>query len=90
MIPGKEEFHETMHYYQKQLELNGVEMKLSTPVSAKDIFDGKFDHVLICTGVVPNIPPIEGIKHPKVSSYIDVITKKAKIGSSVAIIGSGF
>jgi 2,4-dienoyl-CoA reductase (NADPH2) len=34
-------------------------------------------------------PPIEGINHPKVLSYIDVLQNKAPVGKRVAIIGAG-
>jgi 2,4-dienoyl-CoA reductase (NADPH2) len=34
-------------------------------------------------------PPIEGIDHPKVLSYVDVLQNKAPVGKRVAIIGAG-
>ena len=36
-IPGKEEFHETLRCYRRQLELSGVNVQLGTRVSASDL-----------------------------------------------------
>ena len=35
-IPGKEEFHETLRYFGRQLELTGVELRLNTRADADD------------------------------------------------------
>ncbi len=35
------------------------------------------------------MPAIEGIDHPKVLSYLDVLRDKAPVGEKVAIIGCG-
>ena len=36
-IPGKEEFYETIRYFNKQIELHNVNLKLNTRVSADDL-----------------------------------------------------
>ena len=87
-IPGKEEFHETIRYFTKMLDKHKVNLKLSTKVSANDLV-GKFDHIIVATGVLPRTPPIDGINHDKTLSYIDVLRHKAKVGKKVAIIGAG-
>ena len=88
-IPGKEEFQETIRYFARQLELHGIHINLGTRVSAEQLNTGGFDQVILATGIVPRIPRIEGIDHPKVFSYVDVIRGSAKVGNSVAIIGAG-
>jgi len=88
-IPGKEEFSETIRYFQRQLALNNVEVKLNTRVSAADLNEGDYDEVMLATGIAPRTPPIEGIAHPKVMSYVDVIRYKKPVGKKVAIIGAG-
>ncbi|MFT5313313.1 MAG: 2,4-dienoyl-CoA reductase (NADPH2) [Paraglaciecola sp.] len=88
-IPGKEEFIETLRYFKRQLEINGVELKLNTRVSAEQLNKGEYDEVILATGIAPRTPPIEGINHAKVLSYIDVITHKKPVGKKVAIIGAG-
>ena len=44
---------------------------------------------MVATGVEPRTPPIPGIDHPKVLSYIDVLRHKRDVGKDVAIIGAG-
>lgn len=86
-IPGKEEFDETIRYFERELDLSGVQVRLNTQVSAADLAD--FDEVILATGVTPRTPDIPGIDHPKVLSYLDVIKGDAKVGKSVAVIGAG-
>ena len=88
-IPGKEEFYETLRYFNRQIELTGVNLRLNTRVTAEQLNDGGFDDVIIATGISPRTPEIEGIDHPKVLSYLDVIGAKKPVGQKVAIIGAG-
>lgn len=89
LVPGKEEFYETLRYFKKQIELKGVELRLNTRVSADDLIAGGYDEIVIATGITPRTPPIKGIDHPKVLSYIDVLKKGVPVGDNVAIIGAG-
>lgn len=87
-IPGKEEFYETLRYFAKQVELTGVELKLNTLVSAEMLENAGFDEVVIATGISPRKPDMEGIDHPKVLNYLDVMSG-ADVGQKVAVIGAG-
>ena len=86
-IPGKEDFAETLRYYTRRLEVLDVDVRLSTPASESDLAD--FDHTIIATGVVPRMPSIDGIDHPKTVSYADVLSGKVTVGRRVAVIGAG-
>ncbi len=88
-IPGKEEFYETIRYFNKQIELHQVALKLNTRVTAEVLKNGNFDEVIIATGIRPRTPNIEGIEHPKVLNYIDVLKLKKPVGKRVAVIGAG-
>ena len=88
-IPGKEEFHETLRYFSRQIELTGVDLHLGHRASAGELAAGGFDHVVLATGVVPRRPGIEGIDHAKVLSYVDVLLGGRPVGARVAIIGAG-
>lgn len=89
VVPGKEEFYETLRYFEKQLKLKGVNVKLGQRVEAADLMSGAFDKVVIATGVLPRSLSIPGANHPKVLSYIDVLKNKASVGKRVAVIGAG-
>ncbi|MEK6668325.1 MAG: NADPH-dependent 2,4-dienoyl-CoA reductase [Pseudomonadota bacterium] len=88
-IPGKEEFYETLRYFGKQIELTGVTLKLGTRVGVDELAAGGFDEVVLATGVAPRTPDIEGVDHPKVMSYLDVLRDKKPVGKRVAVIGAG-
>ncbi len=88
-IPGKEEFNETLRYYNKQISLTGVKLKLNTSVDSKALLAESFDEVVIATGVNPRIAGIPGEEHPIVLSYIDVLKHNKSVGNKVAIIGAG-
>jgi len=89
VIPGKEEFHETLRYYRRQIELTGVRLLLSRRASIADLTGGDFDEIVLASGVVPRVPAIEGLGHPKALSYIDVLLHEKPVGVSVAIVGAG-
>ncbi|MER7957363.1 NADPH-dependent 2,4-dienoyl-CoA reductase [Streptomyces sp. NPDC096030] len=86
-VPGKEEFDETLRYFRTQLVERGVEVRLNTLVAAGDL-DG-YDEVVVATGVTPRTPEIEGVDHPSVVSYLDVLRDGAPVGERVAIVGAG-
>ncbi|MGH3516328.1 MAG: FAD-dependent oxidoreductase [Haloechinothrix sp.] len=88
-IPGKEEFAETIRYYNRQIELTGVTLHLGSRVSAADLVDRGYDEVVVATGVLPRVPHISGIDHPSVLSYVDVVRHGKAVGARVAVIGAG-
>ena len=91
VIPGKEEFFETIRYYTTELEHQGVTVKLNSPVTKAMLDAGKFDHVIIATGVVPRSleGKLPGADMPNVISYADLLSGKAEVGEKVAVIGAG-
>ncbi len=86
-IPGKEEFQHTLTYFKYQLDKYQVKFHLNTQATVDSL--AGFDEVILATGIKPRVPPIQGIEHPKVVSYIEVITGKKEAGKCVAIIGAG-
>jgi len=88
-VPGKEEFYETIRYFNKQISLLGIKVHLSTEATADDLTHNGFDEIVIATGILPRKLDIEGIEHEKVKSYLDVLRDKQPIGENVAIIGAG-
>lgn len=86
-IPGKEEFHSMLRYYQQQLLKHNVTVALNTKASVEQL--QQFDEVILATGVVPRTPNILGIDHPSVLSYPEVVRDRKPVGTRVAIIGGG-
>ncbi len=86
-IPGKQEFDETLAYFRRQLDLLGVDLRLGVRADA-EVLQG-FESVILASGVTPRRPQIDGIDHPSVLSYIDVLAGDAPVGRRVAIVGAG-
>jgi len=88
-IPGKEEFYETLRYYQRRLEVLGVTVHLNTKVNIDVLTSHNFSEVIMATGIKPRQLSIEGIDHPSVMSYLDVLKDKKPVVKRVAVIGAG-
>ena len=88
-VPGKEEFHETLRYYSKMMEVHGITLRLGQRADAATLKAEGFDEVAIATGIKPRVPDMPGIDHAKAVSYIDVIRGNCKVGKKVAIMGAG-
>ena len=89
VIPGKEEFHETLRYFSRELELSGVRVLLGRTADITALTGGDFDEIILASGVVPRVPSIQGLDHAKVLSYVDVLLHGRPVGASVAIVGAG-
>ncbi len=89
VVPGKEEFHEMLRYFKRQIELKNVQVHLNTRIGADDLKAKSYDGVIVASGVVPRDPMIEGQDHPMVLSYIDVLKTQTPVGKRVAVIGAG-
>ena len=86
-VPGKEEFWGLVDWFGTMVSEAGVDLRLDTEATADMLQD--FDEVIIATGVSPRDPGIPGQEAGNVHSYIDILTKTAKPGKSVAVIGAG-
>lgn len=88
VVPGKEEFHETIRYFKTMLGKNGVEVRLNTRVNRDQLEREGYDDVVIATGIVPRPLQLDGAGLPHVLSYPQVL-RGAPVGQRVAVIGAG-
>jgi 2,4-dienoyl-CoA reductase (NADPH2) len=92
-IPGKEEFHETLRYFGRRIEVTGVHLSLGHPVTADELAAGGYDEIVLATGVTPRDPRIEGEEEfratGKVISYVDLLLHGRQAGPRVAVVGAG-
>ena len=92
-IPGKEEFHETLRYFRRRIEVTGVRLSLNRAVTADELATGGFDEIVLATGVTPRDPRIEGEDEfratGKVISYVDLLLHGKPAGRRVAVVGAG-
>ncbi|WOE32575.1 MULTISPECIES: NADPH-dependent 2,4-dienoyl-CoA reductase [unclassified Acinetobacter] len=88
MIPGKEEFHETIRYFKVQVDKSKIELRLNTRVNRQQLEREGFEEIIVATGVIPRSLKIKGAHLPQVLSYAQVIAG-AEVGQRVAVIGAG-
>ncbi|MFD5600229.1 FAD-dependent oxidoreductase [Leucobacter sp. NPDC058333] len=88
-VPGKNEFRETLRYFAVRIAETGVTLRLGERVDAGALITEGFDEIVLATGVLPRRPEIDGLDHPSVVGYLDVLRDKAPVGKRVAILGAG-
>lgn len=86
-IPGKRVFQDSIDYFENRVRRAGVDVRLETAANQDAL--SSFDEVVLSTGIAPRVPDIDGIDHPKVAGYIDILTGARQAGDKVAIIGGG-
>lgn len=86
-IPGKEEFGETLRYFERMLQLRGVKRCLGRRADTSELQG--FDQVVLATGVRARVPDIARLDHAKVVGYAQAIAAPAALGQRVAIVGAG-
>lgn len=89
VAPGKSEFGELLRYFRAMLKKTGVDVQLGHAASAQELASGEFAEIVLATGVVPRKPAFDGVDHPKVLGYVDVLLHRVAVGERVAIIGAG-
>jgi 2,4-dienoyl-CoA reductase (NADPH2) len=87
VIPGKQEFAESIAYYAERLRRAGAKVILGRAPAEKEL--DEFDETVIATGIHPRLPGIPGIEHSSVASYADILTGARSAGREVVIIGMG-
>ena len=89
VIPGKEEYAQTIRYYNVMIKKHKVKLRLNHRVTAEELIKGKYDEIILATGVTPRRIDFEGVDDPKVLDYADVLYRKKPVGKRVAIVGAG-
>ncbi|WP_394129937.1 FAD-dependent oxidoreductase [Shewanella maritima] len=89
MIPGKEEFNETIRYFLNQINLHKVDLRLNTKLDASVLETEQFDEIVVSSGVVPRALNLPGFDDPRVVNYQQVLNGEVEIGQKVALIGAG-
>ena len=88
-VPGKDEFNETLRYFEQRIRETGVNCQLGSPVTPEQLTTVGYDAVVVATGVTPRQLTLPGVDHPMVLSYIEVLKEQKPVGRRVAIIGAG-
>jgi len=89
VIPGKEEYQETIRYYDAMIKKHGVNLQVGFKQTVEGLTSQSYDEILLCTGVTPRKINIPGENHKKALTYAEVLYQNKHVGKSVAIIGAG-
>ncbi|KPQ05516.1 MAG: 2,4-dienoyl-CoA reductase (NADPH2) FadH [Rhodobacteraceae bacterium HLUCCA12] len=87
VIPGKEEFHGLVAWFETMIARSRIDLRLNTDATP-DALDG-FDEVILASGVVPRDPHIPTRPGASVLTYVDVLRGGAEVGARVAVVGAG-
>ena len=85
LLPDRAEFGGLITNLERELAQAGVDILLNTRVDAPYLKDFGADTVIIATGAIPYLPPVEGIETGHVVDAWDVLTGNATLGSNVLV-----
>lgn len=86
-VPGKQEFLNTIRFYENSLNELGVQIELNSDVAAQEL--KTFDAIVVATGAKPYIPEIQGAEHQTSLNYDQFFAGDINVKDRVVIIGSG-
>ena len=94
LVPGstpghKAELRSLIQFQKKQVELFGVRCHLNYEVTAEDIKTFNPDLIILATGSLPLLPPVEGIDKEIVLTYEDVLKDEPAGFKNVVVVGGG-
>jgi 2,4-dienoyl-CoA reductase-like NADH-dependent reductase (Old Yellow Enzyme family)/thioredoxin reductase len=84
-LPGRAEFGGIVTNLAREMELAGVEVRLSTPVTAELAAGEGADAVVVATGAQPFVPVVEGSEEGHVVTAWQVINREVNCGGSVVV-----
>lgn len=88
-IKGGEDLTRLLNYYEKEIQLKGIKVKLGVKVDKGLCANERPDVSVIATGAAIVKPAIPGIERENVISAWDVLEQNAATSDKVAIIGGG-
>ena len=88
-IPFKYEMYQLGLTLARQMELEGVEVRLNTPATAQLVQEEKADALIIAVGSKPIVPPLPGIDGDNVVVVNNYYLEKDKVRDSVVVLGGG-
>jgi 2,4-dienoyl-CoA reductase-like NADH-dependent reductase (Old Yellow Enzyme family)/thioredoxin reductase len=94
LVPGsapghKAELRSLIRFQIKQAELYGVKCHLNHEVTAKDVKALDPDVVVLATGSLPAIPPVQGIEKEIMLTYENVLNGGPIPSNRVVVVGGG-
>lgn len=83
--PGRGEMLEPIRYYTRQFQLLGVQVRLGTVVDEAVVQDAAPDAVIVATGGLPAVPPIEGLVNGTAPGVPVVLARQVLAGTATVV-----
>jgi len=87
--PKKAEILKGIHYLEREIRRLDVRVEKEKELTPGELEEFRFDELIIATGAVPLVPPIEGSESNNVILAEDVLLEKKSVGNRVLVIGGG-
>jgi 2,4-dienoyl-CoA reductase (NADPH2) len=87
--PSKKEVNSFTDFLSRQVYKLGVHVLLGEQLNRDTLLALKPEVVLLATGSVPVVPPIQGAQQPHVAVAEDVLLERVPVGNRVVIVGGG-
>ena len=92
LIPGgapefKHYDHELVRYYERQMDLQGVTVKLNTAMTAAEALAFGADEIVVATGSNPVVLNFPGVQKPVTAE--EILMDKVQAGDNVVVVGGG-
>ena len=88
-VPFKKYFRKYLEFQTRNLDKEGVDVRLNTEATVEMMEEMKPDVILACVGSKPAFPPVPGIDGKNVVTAQYAFENPDKLGKKVAIIGGG-
>ena len=88
-VPFKWTLKQYKDYLIRQLDKQGVEVRLNSPMTPEALEGEDYDAVVVAIGAQPVIPAIPGADGPQVTVATEALMHTETIGQNVVIIGGG-
>lgn len=76
-------------YLIAQVNKRNIEVVLNKQVTPKEIEEKGFDAVVVATGAVPVLPPIDGLSRENIIFATEALENKREVVGNVVVIGGG-
>lgn len=87
--PSKKEVNMFTDFLSHQVHKLGVDVRMGEQLNRDRLLALRPEVVLLATGSVPVVPPIQGVQQPHVAVAEDVLLERTKVGNRVVIVGGG-
>jgi len=86
----KRDIRRLVEYLTAQVRKLGVSVQLMKEATPNNVLDANPDVVIIATGSDPIVPDLPGIERGNVSTAVEVLLGRKKVGDRVVVAGGGF